>query len=166
MQPYTNPNYFSQNLYPNFNSQMPIQNPYMDRMNQAQQYQPNFQMSVPQQQMQVGLNGRIVDDFSVLNANDVPMDGSGAVFIKRDASEIQWRNWAANGTIVTTSYKPISEKNNQDSTNMPQTDLNTLYEDVKALRGEITERFDRLENSINAPTAKTNGRAKKEADSE
>jgi len=134
---------------------------------QYQGFQPQFQQQnilpaqmsgTPQQQIQqmpAGLNGRIVDDFSVLNANDVPMDGNGAVFIKRDASEIQWRNWAANGTIVTTSYKPILEQNNQESTNIPQLDFNGLYEDVKALRGEITERFDRLEKSMTNPMSKT-----------
>jgi len=128
------------------------------------------QMSLPNtqqvQQIPAGLSGRIVDDFSVLNANDVPMDGNGAVFIKRDGSEIQWRNWAANGTIVTTSYKSILEQNNPEGANIPQMDLNTLYEDVRALRGEISERFDRLEKSINVPTTKTGGRAKKEADAE
>ncbi len=163
--------------YPSYypNNQMPTYQPMYG--NQFQNFQPPYQqqnmvqtqMQAPQQQFQqmpVGLNGRIVDDFSVLNANDVPMDGNGAVFIKRDASEIQWRNWAANGTIVTTSYKPILEQNNKEGTNIPQMDFNGLYEDVKALRGEITERFDRLEKSINTPAAKTNGRAKREADAE
>ncbi len=162
--------------YPSYypNNQMPTYQPMYG--NQFQNFQPPYQqnmaqpqMQAPQQQFQqmpVGLNGRIVDDFSTLNANDVPMDGNGAVFIKRDASEIQWRNWAANGTIVTTSYKPILEQKNQDGTNIPKMDFNGLYEDVKALRGEITERFDRLEKSINVPTVKTGGRAKKEADSE
>lgn len=162
--------------YPSYypNNQMPTYQPMYG--NQYQNFQPPYQQNMVQnqiqppqqqfQQMSVGLNGRFVDDFSTLSANDVPMDGSGAVFIKRDASEIQWRNWAANGTIVTTSYKPILEKNNQECANIPQMDLNTLYEDVKALRGEITERFDRLEKSINSPTAKTSGKVKKEVDSE
>ncbi len=159
--------------YPSYypNNQIPTYQPMYG--NQFQNFQPPYQqnmagaqMQAPQQQFQqmpVGLNGRIVDDFSTLNANDVPMDGNGAVFIKRDSSEIQWRNWAANGTIVTTSYKPILEQNKQEGTNIPQTDLNTLYEDVKALREEITERFDRLEKSMTNPTTKTSSsKTKKE----
>ncbi len=167
------PSYYPNNQMGMYQS--PVYNPqYQNYQSYQPQYQQNMlptQMSgTPQQQVQqmpVGLNGRFVDDFSTLNANDVPMDGNGAVFIKRDASEIQWRNWAANGTIVTTSYKPILEQNNQEGTNIPQMDLNTLYEDVKALRGEITERFDRLEKSMaNSNTKAGNPRSKKEADSE
>jgi len=156
------PNY--QPLYGN--QYQSFQSPYQ----QQNMVQAQPQMQLPQQQFQqmpVGLNGRIVDDFSTLNANDVPMDGNGAVFIKRDASEIQWRNWAANGTIVTTSYKPILEQNNQEGANIPQMDFNGLYDDVKALRGEIAERFDRLEKSMTNPTTKSSGsRSKKEADAE
>lgn len=126
------------------------------------------------QQIPAVLNGRIVDDFSTLNANDVPMDGNGAVFIKRDASEIQWRNWAANGTIVTTSYKPVLEKNDQEGTNIPQMDFNVLSEDVRALRGDVSEwinelvgKIDKLEKSMTSSTAKaSSSRAKKEAGAE
>jgi len=157
----------------NFNPYGQISNPYMDRMNQLQQYQQNLQMApvqmsgTPQQQYQqapTGISTRIVDDFNSLSANDVPMDGNGAIFIKRDGSEIQWRNWAANGTIVTTPYKQFLEQSNQEGTNIPQMDFNGLYEDVKALRGEISERFDRLEKSMVNPAAKSSGsRNKKEA---
>ena len=44
MQPYPNPNYFSQ-------YQQPMQNPYMDRMAQLQQYQQNLQQPMPQTSM-------------------------------------------------------------------------------------------------------------------
>lgn len=167
------------NYYPQMNSygqQFNTQQPYMDRLNNLQQYQQNLQMfpsqmsGTPQQLFQqapAGLNGRFVDDFSILNANDVPMDGSGAVFIKRDASEIQWRRWGNMGNIEMTSYKPNLEQNNQEGTNIPQMDFNGLYEDMKALIEEITERFDRLEKSMTAPTTKSSSsRAKKEADAE
>lgn len=169
-----------QNYYPN--NQIPMYsqgyNPMMNaqqRLAQMEQQYPQFagqnymqptQMSGAGQQ-QVGLNGRIVDDFNTLSANDVPMDGNGAIFIKKDGSEIQLRNWTANGTIQTTSYKPILEPNSENSTNIPQMDLNGLYEDVRALRGEISERFDRLEKSMtNSTTKPSNSRTKKEADSE
>lgn len=156
---YQQPNYFNP------------QQQYNDRISQLQQYQQSLQIpQQPQQQMTpmqqtVGLNGKIVDDFNILNANDVPMDGNGAFFVKHDGTEIQWRNWAANGTIITTSYKPILEQNNQDNVNIQQTDFNSLYEDVKALRGEIAERFDRLEKSI-TNTKSNSPRSKKETVSE
>ena len=81
--------------------------------------------------------------------------------MKRDGSEIQWRNWSSNGTIVTTPYKPILEQNQQESTNMPQNDFTALNEDVRALREEISDRFDRLEKSMSGNSAKTTSRTKK-----
>lgn len=168
MQPYVNPNYFNQNPYGNFNQPMPMQNPYMDRMNQLQNYQQSLQpMQQQANQPPLGLNCRIIDDFNSITANDVPMDGNGAVFMKRDGSQMQWRNWAANGTIQTVAYCPIQPENPSEGTNTPQVDFNALNEDVRALREEISARFDRLEQSIAVPAAKTVSRSKKgDADNE
>ena len=82
-----------------------------------QNYVQPTQMAGANQQ-QIGLNGRIIDDFNILSANDVPMDGNGAIFIKKDGSEIQLRNWTANGTIQTTSYKPILDSNSENGTKL------------------------------------------------
>lgn len=139
-----------------------MQNPYMA---QAGQYQQNFQPQVQQPQQPVGLNCRIVDDFNSIVANDVPMDGNGAFFVKRDGSEVQHRNWAANGTIVTTQYKPVQSENQSDGTNMTQMDFNALNKDVKALREDILARLDSIEKSVVVPAVKTT-RAKKGADEE
>lgn len=110
-QPYSMNNYPQyQQIYP----QQMIQQP-MDRLAQLQAMQ---NQNIQQSQMQTlysGLSGRIVEDFGVITANDVPMDGSGAVFIKRDGSEIQVRNWTANGTIATTSYMPVLEPKNEQT---------------------------------------------------
>lgn len=158
-----------QNPYPNYSQ--PPQNSYIERLNQLQQYQQNMQMQQPQfpapPTQAPGIIGRIVNDFSEITANDVPMNGNAAFFPKADGSELQVRSWTANGTIQTVVYKPVFEQNGVDSTNAPQMDFNALNEDVKALREEITERFDRLEQSISIPTAKPSVRGKKgETDNE
>lgn len=131
----------------------PMQNAYMAQMGQ---YQQNFQPQIQQvqQQQPIGLNCRIVDDFNSIVANDVPMDGNGAFFVKRDGSEIQHRNWAANGTIITTQYKPIQTENQSEGTNMPQMDFNALNEDVRALREDILARLDTIEKSVSKPSAR------------
>lgn len=164
MQPYPNPNYFAQNQYPGIYQPAPMPNPYMERMNQLQQYQQNLQMQ-PAQMSGVsqpqGLIGKVVNDFSEITANDVPMNGVSAVFPKADLSEVQLRTWTANGTIQTITYKPILEQNQADVTNIPQNDFAALNEDVRALREEISARFDRLEQSIAVPAAKTASKSKK-----
>lgn len=164
------PNYFPMGQQPMYNQ------PYADRMAQLQQYQQQIQQMPMQPQMQqmpqmpTGLNGRIVDDFSVLNANDVPMDGNGAVFIKRDGSEIQIRRWGNMGNIEMTSYAPRTDGFHSGQGNYPQDGESFkigLSEDVMAA---FMQRFDELMGKIeslekmvgNPKTAKT----KKEADAE
>lgn len=151
------PNYsqpMMNNPYQNYGQ--PMQNPYMAQMGQLQQYQQSLQSQVQQQpQQSMGLNCRIVDDFSLITANDVPMDGNGAFFAKRDGSEVQHRNWTSNGTIVSTSYKPIQTENQSEATNTPKMDFNALNEDVRALREDILARLDAIEKSVSKPNTRS-----------
>ena len=166
--------YYPQMPQMNSNYQMPVPNPYMDRMAQLQQYQQNLQPAqmpgtYPQQPQ--GIIGRSVNDFSEITANDVPMDGRSAVFPKNDMSEIQVRTWGNDGKIITTSYKPILEHQNQ------MADISIL--ESEKLKIEISDdvtaafmkRFDdiekRLDDFITKSAAKTStSRTKKEADAE
>ncbi len=154
-------------MYQGYNP--PVQNPYIDRMNQLQQYQQSLQQPIQQQQQiqPQGIIGRIVNDFSEITANDVPMNGSAAFFPKTDGSEMQVRSWSSDGTIQTIVYKPVFSDNSQEGANIPQMDFNALNEDVRALREEISERFDRLEKSMGGTYAKkTTSRTKKEVNAD
>ena len=159
-QPQINP---YQNNYTQPMPMPPMQNPYADRMNQLQNFQQSLQPPVQQPINQPqGIIGRVVNDFGEITANDVPMNGNAAFFPKADGSELQVRSWAANGTIQTVVYKPVFEQNQPEGTNIPQMDFNALNEDVRALREEILERFDRIEKSMGGSSAKAAGtRAKK-----
>lgn len=152
----------------NFNQPMPMQNPYMDRMAQLQQYQQNLQMQPTQMsgtsQQPQGIIGRVVNDFNEITANDVPMNGVSAVFPKSDMSEIQLRTWAANGTIQTITYKPILEQNQQDGTNIPQNDFTALNEGINAFREEILARLDNIEKSVAKQTSSRGKKAEVNAD--
>ena len=166
--------YYPQMPQMNSNYQMPVPNPYMDRMAQLQQYQQNLQPAqipgtYPQQPQ--GIIGRSVNDFSEITANDVPMDGRSAVFPKNDMSEIQVRTWGNDGKIITTSYKPILEHQNQ------MADISILEsEKLKiGLSDDVTDafmkRFDDIEKRLDEfaikSAAKTStSRTKKEADAE
>lgn len=140
-----------------------MQNPYMDRSGQAQQYQqPQMlptQMSGAYQQP--GLIGKVVNDVSMVSPNDVPMDGNIAIFPKSDMSEIYCKQWKQDGTIQTVVYKPVLDQNQSDSTNIPQMDFNALNEDVRALREDIKGVRDMIEKSMAVPTVKTSQRGKK-----
>lgn len=148
----------------NFNQNMQMQNPYMDRSAQMQQYQQGQQM-LPTQTLgvyqQPGLIGKMVNDVSMVSPNDVPMDGNIAIFPKNDMSEIYCKQWRQDGTIQTVVYKPVLEQNQTEATNIPQMDFNALNEDVRALREDIKGVRDMIEKSMAVPAAKTSQRGKK-----
>ena len=139
MQPYPNPNYFMQQFQPNYN-------PYLQRMENLQQFQQTIQ---PPVQTQPGIFARIVNDFNTLTANDVPMSG-GAFFVKSDGTEIEQREWAANGQIVTKRFKAISDdlgtnpnilsSNEEKGQNTPlEAFLGALEEKVTMLNDKMDE---------------------------
>lgn len=74
------------------------------------QYQPQQPIQQPMQNIQPSLMSKVVDDFSLITANDVPMDGSPALFLKRDLSQIQLRKWGSDGRIYTSSYNPFQDE--------------------------------------------------------
>lgn len=166
------PNFWAPQQTPNqYQNFQPMQNPYMDRMSQLQQYQQNLQMpqqipAIQQTVQPIGLVGRPVNDFSEIKADDVPMNGTPAIFIKNDMSEIEVRVWCKDGLIRPTSYKPVLEQSQVETTNTPQMDFNALNEDMKALREDIIARLDRLEQSMTVPTTKAARGKKGEAENE
>lgn len=165
--PYSQP--MMNNPYQNgYNPMLSPQQRLMQMEQQYQQYSPQNQfMQQPVQQQPQGIVGKIVNDFSELTANDVPMNGSAAFFPKADGSELQVRSWTANGTIQTVVYRPVQQESGAEGTNIPQMDFNALNEDVRALREDIKGVREMIEKSTNVPTQKqTSSRAKKGADEE
>lgn len=168
MQPY-------QNFYPQMNNnyQMPMQNPYMDRMAQLQQYQqslqqPMSQTSIPGASQQMNVIGKIVDSIDVVKATDVPMDGNMYYFPKADGTEIFGKQWMPNGQTRILTFKPVLDA---ETNNVSNADEKLKFD----LSDEATEvfmkRFDELEKRLDDFMAKstaktTTSRAKKEAESE
>lgn len=169
MQAYQNFSYQQPNPFQaNYNPMLSPQQRLMQMEQQYPQYaQQNQFMQQPTQQQPQGIVGKIVNDFSELTANDVPMNGSAAFFPKADGSELQVRSWTANGTIQTVVYKPVLDQNQSEGVNIPQMDFNALNEDVKALREDIKGVREMIDKSMNIPVQKqTSSRAKKGADEE
>ena len=157
-------------FYPqmNNNCQMPIQNPYMERMAQLQQYQQSLQQPMLPTQMsgtnQMSALGKIVDSIDVVKATDIPMDGNTYYFPKADGTEVYCKQWLQNGTTRILTFKPVFE----DNTNNVPSDNEKLK---IGLSYEVTEvfmkRFDELEKRIDdLMPKKTVARSKKESGEE
>ena len=163
MQPY-------QTFYPQMNNnyQMQMQNPYMERMAQLQQYQQSLQQPVVPTQMsganQMSALGKMVDSIDVVKATDIPMDGNAYYFPKADGTEVYCKQWLQNGTTRILTFKPVLEDNPNN--------VSSDTEKFKiGLSDEVTEvfmkRFDELEKRIDDLMPKrTVARSKKESEEE
>lgn len=152
-------------MYGQYNSYYPYQ--YQQPRYDLQQNQPLFnQQQSIQPQQQAGLNGKVVQAVEQITANDVPMDGSVAVFPKQDMSEIYAKSWNADGTIRTIVYKPYTAS--QPDVANSSADMSKMK---MGLSDEATEafmaRFDSLEKKFDELmpkiVPKRSGGLKKEA---
>lgn len=161
MQPF-NP-YLQQPMQNNSYTQT-LQNQINYLQNQLQQYQNSAQLA-QQQTVQSntvqnvnGINTQLVDDFSSISANSVPMDNNGALFVKKDGTEIQSRRWTPDGKIITIAYFPQidSETENTSSSEMKlQESTFTNFTDVfNEQINKVFDRLDILEDIITNPRPK------------
>ena len=156
------------NQYPNSIYNPQIQ-PYFQYGNyggnqyQQQRFEPQQQfqqqMQPVQQSQSTFINGKIVPSVDVINANDVPMDGSVAIFPKQDMSEIYAKQWNADGTIRTVVFKPIL---NEQTNNLSNDDKKQEFATIEGVRevfreevGELFGRLEQLEQSMTKPMTKS-----------
>lgn len=83
--------------------------------------------------------GKMINSPDEIVANDVPMDGSIALFMMRDLSTIYAKAWNSNGTIDTVRYVP--EK-------VPQSTSQSQDIDMDQFQQEVFRRFDKLEKAV------------------
>ena len=157
-------------FYPqmNNNCQMPMQNPYMERMAHLQQYQQSLQQPLPPAQMsvanQMSALGKMVDSIDVVKATDIPMDGNTYYFPKADGTEVYCKQWLQNGTTRILTFKPVFEDNpNNVSSGAEKLKISISDEFTEA----FMKRFDELEKRIDdLMPKKTTVRSKKESEEE
>lgn len=142
----------------------------MPYMNYGNYYQPysGIQPQVPNQFVQSGIAGKVVNDFNEIVANDVPMNGSYAFFVKNDMSEIQARAWSADGKIIPIVFKPYFAQQPNNVTTEAKQGLFGADSDVTDTFmkrfDDIQARLDAIEDIFSKQTA--GSRRKKEVDPE
>ena len=162
MQQYPN---YSMNNYSQY-QQPQMFNPYIQRMENLQQFQQALQQPVVPTQMS-GANqplGKIVESMDIVKVTDIPMDGNVYYFPKADGEEIYTKQFLPNGQTRILTFKPFE---NAEPNNSADNDLKSQI----ALSDELTEafmkRFDDLEMQMKeilskSATKNTASRSKKE----
>lgn len=95
--------------------------------------------------------GKIVQNESQITPNDVPMDGTIALFPLQDFSKIIAKQWTPNGLIQTLEYLPANAKDDNPTVTL---------DDVMS---HMDERLDQIEDLFTKPssvTRKSDGNAK------
>ena len=141
-------------MQPYTNFQPMIQQPYQQPYNQFQSYQPMDRLSqlyamqqggaqpVPQFQ---NLNGRSVDNIESVVASEVPMDGTFAVFPRKDLSEVYVKYWTNEGKIATVRFKPDY---NAPADNLSPEQKCDRFEEITAVLDGLYNKVDALSSRI------------------
>lgn len=102
----------------------------------AQPRLDNLTMPQPMQSQTQTVYGRVVESESEIKPNEVPMDGSIALFPKPDFSMIIAKQWSQNGTISTLKFVP--EINSESSENTAAASI-TIDELAKSMDSKFAE---------------------------
>lgn len=156
-QPYINPNYFAQ--YPQYFQPQPQTNPYIQRMEQLQQYQQSLQQPLAPTQMsvanQMATLGKIVDSIDVVKATDVPMDGNVYYFPTADGSAVFGKQWTMDGKTRILTYKPFEEPNpNEVSYEQKESILEDFRGVLEGIQMDIQTLNDKVDRLGKSKTAK------------
>ena len=154
------------NLYqnPNFYGyQQPQINPYMQRMENLQQFQQAINQPIQNNtNLTPGLNmlaslGKVVESMDIVKVTDIPMDGNMYYFPKADGSEIYSKQFMPNGQTRILTFKPTLGNEPNDLSNEDEKTKMVAFDEVLgAIRSEIKAINDKIDK-IGKPT-----RAKKE----
>lgn len=151
-QPYINPNYFAQ--YPQYFQPQPQTNPYMQRMENLQQFQQALQQQPQMQTVQYQPLGKVVDGIDTVKATDIPMDGNVYYFPTADGSAVFGKQWTMDGKTRILTYKPFEEPNhNEVSSEQKESileDFRVVLEGIQMDIQTLNDKVDRLGKSKTA----------------
>lgn len=150
MQPYPNPNYYLQYMQPQIN-------PYMQRMENLQQ----FQQTLNGNQFQP--IGKMVESIEMVKTIEIPMDGNLYYFPKPDGTEVYSKQWLPNGQTRILTFKPLLDDEPNNSTpNDQKSNLGALERVTGALQEELNKLNLRLDEISEKISAKSFSKSKKE----
>ena len=148
------------NYYPQYQPQYQQQiNPYMQRMENLQQFQQTIQQPIMQTQLtntsqQFTHLGKIVESIDIVKATDIPMDGNMYYFPKADGSEVYGKAWLPNGQTRILTFKPIIEDDtNKVLSEAEKSKIDDIEVFLKGIQDDIktiNEKIDKISKPTRA----------------
>lgn len=144
------------NFYGNYMQPQQQYNPYMQRMENLQQFQQAINQPVQQTQIS-GISsinqftplGKIVESVDMVKATDIPMDGSMYYFPTADGSLVFGKQWLPNGQTRILTFKPVSEEEpNNLSVAQEKFNISAFSEVLEGIQNEIrliNEKIDKIQ---------------------
>lgn len=150
-QPFINPNYFAQ--YPQYFQ--PQANPYMQRIENLQQFQQALQPQPQMQTVQYQPLGKVVDGIDTVKATDIPMDGNVYYFPTADGSAVFGKQWTMDGKTRILTYKPFEEPNPNEISFEPKESIIEDFRGVlEGIQTDIQTINDKIDKISKAKTVK------------
>ena len=149
MQQYQNPNFYGQQfMQPQFN-------PYMQRMENLQQFQQSLQQPMVSTQMS-GANqfnpfGKIVESIDVVKVTDIPMDGNMYYFPQADGQAIYGKKFLPNGQTQILAFKPIIDDVSNISSEEEKSKFDLLEQVLGGIQNDIKSINEKIDK-MNKPT--------------
>ena len=120
-------------------------NPYMQRMENLQQFQQALNPAPQNQYMSIG---KVVESMDIVKVTDIPMDGNTYYFPKADGTEIYSKQFMPNGQTRILTFKPITDDN---PNNLPLNEeklkfdtFNAILEGIQADIKTLSEKVDKI----------------------
>ena len=132
------------------------QNPYLQRMENLQQFQQTLQPIQPNNFVFMSL-GKYVENIEMVKVTDIPMDGNMYYFPKVDGTEIYSKQFMPNGQTRILTFKPLFDDNPNVLSNDEE---KSLYEALNSVLVGIQEDVKALNDKVDKISKPT--RAKKE----
>ena len=137
-------------------------NPYLQRMENLQQFQQAIQQPMVPTSMS-GANqfnpfGKLVESMDIVKVTDIPMDGNMYYFPQADGQAIYGKKFLPNGQTQILTFKPILDDNpNILSQNEEKFDFgvfNELTDIFKEQLNSLTDKIDKIEKYLKPTKAK------------
>lgn len=151
------PNY--SNYSGNYNYQ-PMQqyNPYLQRMENLQQFQQTLNPMPMQMQNQFPALGKIVESVDIVKVTDIPMDGNMYYFPKADGTEIYGKQFGMDGKTRILTFKPLLEDNpNNCSSEQEKINFGAINDVLGAIQNDIKALNEKVDKISKTEKAKKGG---------